>query len=247
MTVMLKIEEILDDIEEWYSEVDEKVEETLNQVYEKVPGHYFGLIGFLIYAFSTFTAVILYLSFDPSYSIFTHWISHLGDGPNGANYVFNLGWIFSSFILFFFQVYEIRKLRKKGIKERYLDLMSMASLSFTGGILFIGIFPLHNFEIHTFFAVIYFAGGFGFTLLYGIIVLTLSDESNTLAFVAFTTATCYILYFLSPVITIYTSQIGITIYFLEWLTLIAMFVMIVMIIIQHFFIERPNKMKNKKK
>ena len=61
MSLSLKIEEVIDDVEEWYAGVDEKVEETLDQVYEKVPGKYFGLIGLLIYAISTFTAVLLYL------------------------------------------------------------------------------------------------------------------------------------------------------------------------------------------
>ena len=246
MTVVLKIEEFLDDIEELYAGVDEKVEETLDQVYEKVPGKYFGLIGLLIYAISTFTAVLLYLSVDPSYSMFTHWISHLGDGPNGANLVFNIGWIVSSFVLFFFQVYEIRTLRKEGVKEWYLDLMSIASLSFTVGILLIGIFPLHTNVLHTIFAIIYFAGGFGFTMLYGIIILTLSDVSNKLAFAAFTTATCYLLYFSSPVISIYTSQIGITIFFLEWLTLLSALLMMVIVIVQHFLIDIIKNLSKKK-
>ena len=245
MTIVLKIEEFLDDIEELYGEVDEKVEETLDQVYKKVPGKYFGLIGLLIYAISTFTAVLLYLSVDPSYSMFTHWISHLGDGPNGANLVFNIGWIVSSFVLFFFQVYEIRTLRKEGVKEWYLDLMSIASLSFTVGILLIGIFPLHTNVLHTIFALVYFAGGFGFTMLYGIIILTLSDVSNKLAFAAFTTAICYLLYFSSPVIAVYTSQIGITIFFLEWLTLLSAFMMMVIIVIQQFLIENIKNLNKK--
>jgi hypothetical protein len=61
MTVALKIEEFIDELEELYEEIDEKVEETLDKVYEKVPGKYFGLVGFLVYAFSTFTAVFLYI------------------------------------------------------------------------------------------------------------------------------------------------------------------------------------------
>ena len=239
MTVALKIEEFLDDVEEWYEEVDEKVEEALDKVYEKVPGKYFGLVGFLVYAFSTFTAVFLYILGDPSYSIFTHWISHLGDGPNGADMIFNIGWIISSFILFFFHVYEIRMLRKESVKERYLDVMSLASLFFAGGILFIGIFPLHNHELHTIVALFYFAGGFGFTLLYGIIILTLSGVSNKLAFSAFISTACYLVYFLSPVITVYTSKLGfpMNFYFFEWLTLIGEFLMMLMILIQQFHIE----------
>jgi len=237
MAVALKIEELIDDIEEWYAEVDQNVEETLDQVYEKVPGKYFGLISFLIYTISTFTAVFLYLSADPSYSIFTHWISHLGDGPNGANHVFNIGWFISSFFLFFFYVYQIRTLRSKKVKEKYLDLLSFTSFSFAIGILLIGIFPLHLTVLHTIVAIIYFIGRFGFALIYGSIVLRLSEVSNKVAFAAFATAACYLLYFLSPIITKYTAQIGITMFFLEWLTLIAEFLMMLMILIQQFHIE----------
>ncbi len=233
MSVILKVEEVLDDIEEWYSEIDEKVEETLDQVYKKIPGKIFGITGLLLYAFSTFTAVILYLLVDPSYSIFTHWISHLGDGPNGANYVFNFGWIISSFILFFFYVNEIRELRNNGVKERYLDLLSLTSLSFALGVLLVGIFPLHTDIIHTAVAVIYFAGGFGFTMIYGIIVLNHSDIPNMLAVSAFMTAFAYLMYFLSPVINNFTINLGIPMnaYFLEWSTLIAEFLFILTITI----------------
>ena len=233
MSVILKVEELLDDIEEWYSEIDEKVEETLDQVYKIIPGKYFGIIGLVLYAFSTLTAVILYLSVDPSYSIFTHWISHLGDGPNGANYIFNYGWIISSFILFFFYIHEIRELRNNGVKERYLDLLSLTSLSFALGVLLVGIFPLHLGTLHTAVAVIYFAGSFGFTMIYGIIVLNHSEIPNMLAFAAFMTAIAYLMYFLSPVINSFSLNLGIPMnaFFLEWSTLIAEFLFILTIAI----------------
>jgi hypothetical protein len=143
----------------------------------------------------------------------------------------------SSFLMFFFYVYEIRILRKKGVKEIYLDLLSLTSFFFAGGVLFIGIFPLHLTVLHTISALFYFAGGFGFMMIYGFIVLKHSEISNTLAFAAFTTAACYLLYFLSPVISVYTSSFGITKYFLEWLTLITKFLMMVIIIIQQFLID----------
>ena len=233
MSVILKVEELLDDIEEWYSEIDEKVEETLDQVYKKIPGRFFGITGLIVYAFSTFTAVILYLSVDPSYSIFTHWISHLGDGPNGANYVFNFGWIISSFILFFFYVHEIRELRDNKVKERYLDLLSLTSLSFALGVLLVGIFPLHLGILHAAVAVIYFAGGFGFTMIYGIIVLNHSKIPNLLALAAFTTAIAYLVYFFSPIINSITLNLGMPMnpFFLEWSTLIAEFLFILTITI----------------
>ena len=233
MSVILKVEEMIDDIEEWYSEIDEKVEETLDQVYKKIPGKFFGIIGLFLYAFSTFTAVILYLSVDPSYSIFTHWISHLGDGPNGANYVFNFGWIISSFVLFFLYVHEIRELRSNGVKERYLDLLSLTSLLFALGVLLVGIFPLHLGVVHTAVAVVYFTGGFGFTIIYGIIVLNHSEIPNMLALAAFITAIAYLMYFLSPVINSFTLNLGIPMnaFFLEWSTLIAEFLFILTITI----------------
>ena len=234
MPIHVKVEEFIDDIEEWYAEVDEKVEETLDKVYEKVPGNYFGLVGLILYSFSTFAAVFLYVSVDPSYSVFTHWISHLGDGPNGANHVFNMGWTLSSFILFFFYVYQIRIFRNKGVKEKYLDLMSLASLCFAVGVLLVGMFPLHLGTLHTIAANFYFIGGFGFIMLYGSIVLSLSDIPNMLSLAAFTTAACYMLYFLSPTITVYTSKIGVTMNFLEWLTLISNLAMM-LVVVKHSF------------
>ena len=238
ITLRKKIEEFVDDVEEWYEEVDDAVEEALDQIYEKVPGRYFGLVGFALYVLSTFISLLIYVSADSSYSIFTHWISHLGDGPSGANNVFNIGWIVSSFFLFFFYVYEIRTLRKKRVKEYYLDVVSLTTLSFAVGILLIGIFPLHLTVLHTIAAMFYFVGRFGFTVIYGYIVIKTSEVPNALAFAAFTTALFYLLYFLSPVITIYTSQIGITRFFLEWLTLLVEFILMVMILMQQFHVTR---------
>ena len=243
MSILIKVEEWLDDVEEWYAEIDDKVEETLDHMYEVIPGKYFGILGLIFYLFSTFTAVFLYLLADPSYSMFTHWISHLGDGPNGSQYVFNFGWITSSFILFFFYVHEIRILREKGVKERYLDLLSLSSLLFASGLLLIGVFPLHLTTLHTIVAVIYFAGGFGFTILYGLIAVSHSEISNSLAFTAFFTAITYLVYFLSPVIDIFTSRLGMPLnpYFLEWSTLLAEFLFIFTITRKHFLVDDPGK------
>ncbi|MBN1802707.1 MAG: hypothetical protein JW891_14440 [Candidatus Lokiarchaeota archaeon] len=70
-----------------------KYNKILNRLYEKIPGIYFGYLGLGILGISVFLALYLYYISDQSYSIFTHWISNLGIGPNGSSLVFNNGFV----------------------------------------------------------------------------------------------------------------------------------------------------------
>ncbi|MFX1275850.1 MAG: DUF998 domain-containing protein [Promethearchaeota archaeon] len=242
MALQVKLTEWFDELEEWIYNIDDKFDGFLDKTYKNIHGMHFGTVGLLIYALSTLIAVLLYLSVDSSYSIFTHWISHLGDGPNGANIVFNIGWIISSGILLFFLVHEIRELRKKGAIELILDTMLLAAVAFSAGLLLVGLFPLHLGIPHTVAATFYFIGGFTYFLLYGIILLTIPVGGKIRSFFAFITVACHLLYFLSPIITIYTVQIGITMNFLEWMVLISE-VSVLLVMLSYYYINKVQERK----
>ena len=240
-----KIELWIDDVGQWYSHVDKKIEDLMDHLYDRVNGKFFGWMGLLTYTMSTFIAVILYLAVDPSYSIFTHWISHLGDGPGGANIAFNLGWIITSGIIFLFLTHEIRIMRDKGVNERILDIMSLAALSFSMGFLLVGLFPLHLTVAHSIAAGFYFYGGFTYFLLYGVILLKIPETGKIRSIFAFITIACHFLYFFSPLITLYTVNIRISMFFLEWTVLLSEVLLIFVMLLTHYIIKfKLRKMDN---
>jgi hypothetical membrane protein len=240
-----KLELWIDDVEEWYYQIDKKVEKLMYHLYDRVSGIYFGWMGLLTYALSTFIAVILYLAADPSYSIFTHWISHLGDGPGGANIAFNLGWILTSGIIFFFLTNEIRILRDKRVNERILDIMSLATLSFSMGFLLVGLFPLHLTVAHSIAAGFYFYGGFTYFLLYGVILLKIPESGKIRSIFAFITIACHFLYFFSPLITLYTANTRISMFFLEWTVLLSEVSLIFVMILNYYITKFKERKMNK--
>jgi len=244
-----KYEHYFNEISDLIDRIDVNIEKFFDNVFKTISGVYFGIIGLIIFTLSTVLSVVIYLSIDPNYSIYTNWISDLGIGPGGAKWIFNIGWMISSLILLFFHTFEIRELKNKGVKNNIIKFMVIFSISLSSGIFLVGFVPLDRGFSHTIAALIYFIGGFGFFSLYGIIILMISRMSKIYSIIAFITALSYILYFLSPVIVPFTSSFGITITFLEWFTLFTELSMMLVIlsnsINEHYLRRRIQREKLK--
>ncbi|MFO8017805.1 MAG: hypothetical protein R6U96_04165 [Promethearchaeia archaeon] len=79
----------------------------LKSLFEKIKPAYFALLTGMCGGLTVLIGSILYMLAEP-FSLFSHWISHLGAGPNGAQYVFMVGLTITSifatiFIIFLFQ------------------------------------------------------------------------------------------------------------------------------------------------
>ena len=225
-----KYERFFNEISDIVDRIDVNVEKFFDHVFKTISGVYFGIFGIMIFTLSTVLSVLIYLSIDPNYSIYTNWISDLGIGPGGAKWIFNIGWMFSSLLLLFFHTFEIRELKNRGVKNNIIKYMVLFSVSLSLGIFSVGFIPFDRGFSHTIAALIYFIGGFGFFSLYGIIILMISRMSKIYSILAFITALSYILFFLSPIIVPFTSSFGITITFLEWFTLFTELSMMLMIV-----------------
>jgi len=127
------------------------------------------VIGALIGFLTAIAAIILYILADPTFSFLTHWVSHLGTGPNGSNIVFNGGMVYSGIISWIYSLYLARYLHKKGALK-FLIIISLGCGIILGiGLLLIGIFPLELiFGIHNVAAGLFFYGGMFSCILYGI-------------------------------------------------------------------------------
>ncbi len=240
---------IVNELSDLVNRIDDNVETFFDNVFKTISGVYFGIIGLLIFTVSTSLSVFIYLLVDPNYSIYSNWISDLGIGPGGANWVFNIGWMVSSIILLFFHTYEIRELKNRGVKNNIIKFMVFFSISLSSGIFLVGLFPLELALSHSIAALIYFTGGFGFFSLYGIIILKISRMPKAYSIIAFVTALSYILFFLSLNIESFSSNLGVSKTFLEWLTLfteLSMMLVIVINSINEAYLKRNIKREKRK-
>ena len=233
-----RIEEKISEVDEWITKFDEKIDNFFEEIYEKIPGYYFGIIGLLLFLSSTFIAVIVYLSVNPTYSIFTNWISDLGTGPSGANIIFNTGWILSSVLILLFHIYQIQKLKEK-IKTQYsivLKFMAISNIAFTFGIFLVGFFPGDfTFIYHVIGATFYFLGGLSFFSLYGTVAIFNKKIPLIYSFIAIFISISYLLFYLTANFPEIFLNVGITVTSMEWLTLFTEASMMLVILIDSFF------------
>jgi len=200
----------------------EKIDDFFNVVYKKIPGSIFGLTGAAISAFTIFTALFLYMTADPTFSFVTHWISNLGAGPNGSNVVFNMGMITTSIFILLFQVYEIRDLKRRSGNRILVKFLLLSSIFSSGGLFFVGVFPLTYEYAHGTAATIYFFGGLMFCTFYAILALLTPGVHKIQAILGFITAGFFGLHLFTSMITAIFTEVdmGVTM-FTEWLTLFA--------------------------
>jgi hypothetical membrane protein len=156
---------------------------------------YIIVIGAFIGFLSAIVAIILYILADPTFSFLTHWVSHLGVGPNGSNVVFNGGMIYSGIICWVYTLYLSGYLHKKGAIN-FLILISLACGVILGvGLLLIGIFPLEIiFGMHNIAAGLFFFGGLFSSIFYGITTYFTPNISKFQSIVGFLVATIFLSY-----------------------------------------------------
>jgi len=149
------------------------------------------LIGFL----TAITAILLYISADPTFSFLTHWVSHLGTGPNGSDIVFNGGMVYSGIISWIYSLYLARYLHKNGAL-RFLIIISLGCGIILGiGLLLIGIFPLELiFGIHNIAAGFFFYGGMFSCIIYGITAYLTPSISKLQSIIGFMIASVFLSY-----------------------------------------------------
>jgi len=246
-----KIEEILSEIDEWIVNFDKKIDNFFEEVYDKIPGYYFGIFGLMVFLSSTITALLVYLSVNPNYSIFTNWISDLGTGPNGSNIIFNTGWILSSGLILLFHIYQIKHIKKK-IHRKYflfLRLMAVSNISFTFGIFLVGVFPENLAIYHLIAATFFFSGGIVFFSFYGILGILNKKIPLSYTFIAIFISLIYILFYLTAHFPEVFTKVGITVTSMEWLTLITEASMMLMILlhslIENYFLKKYEKESEK--
>lgn len=192
----------------------------MDKFYEKVRGSYFALLSSVVFLISLLTASTIYYISDQSFSIITHWVSDLGEGPNFSNYVFNIGEISSGIISILFFIFLSRTLYKENKMRKSLIISFMIAVIASVGLSLAGAFPMYTTPlIHFTAAVICFIGFFISFSIYGYIESLIWDISKIYSLLSYITslviAIFMIIYLLDEVNIIRARELYL---FLEWIS-----------------------------
>ena len=156
---------------------------------------YIVVVGALIGFLTATTAILLYISGDPTFSFFTHWVSHLGVGPNGSDIVFNGGMVYSGIISWIYSLYLARYLHKNGALKILIIISLGCGIILGIGLLLLGVFPLDLiFGIHNIAAGLFFYGGMFSCIIYGITAYFTPSISKLHSIIGFMIATVFLSY-----------------------------------------------------
>jgi len=155
-------------------ELEKKLSNYFLIFFDKIPGYYFGLLTVFFGGISIILSYILYTSIDNSYSIFTHYISDLGIGPNGANLSFAFGLPIMSLMAFFYHLSEIYRSKKLAIYRFLLVPVWLSIISNAIGGILAGIFDI-TFLMHSVAAFLYFTGVILYYLM--LLILTIVEKN----------------------------------------------------------------------
>lgn len=166
-----------------------------NRLYRHAILSHIVVIGALIGFLTAITAIILYVLADPTFSFLTHWVSHLGIGPNGSDIVFNGGMVYSGIISWIYSLYLAGYLHQKGAFKILVVISLGCGIILGIGLLMIGIFPLELlFGIHNVAAGLFFFGGMFSCIVYGITAYLTPGISKLQSIVGFLIASIFLAY-----------------------------------------------------
>lgn len=219
--------------------------EIIDRFYRKINGCYFAFLGVGTSLLCIFIAYLLFIQVDPSFTIFTHFISDLGDGPNFSNVIFSIGVISSSVISLFFYIFLTKFLIERDA-NKVLSLLGLifGLVSCIGSVL-VGIFPSATAPIeHRIGALLSFSGSFFISIFYSCAELTSRDFNKEVAVSGLLIAP-FPITFLLTYLFLHFPGINSTIpIFIEWL---AYFTRMGWVIIQGIYVLRLQLVKREMK
>ena len=94
--------------------------ENLERFYDKFPGSYVAILTVVYALIFNLISIILYN--DPSYSLFTHYISDLGASTSGSVIFWSVNMIISAPLRVLIGLYLLGLLAKRGVNENYIKI-----------------------------------------------------------------------------------------------------------------------------
>jgi len=183
-------------------------------------GIVFGSIAWII-AFCSFAiAIALYITVDPSYSIFTHYLSDLGTGKNFSNVIFFIGLPISVIFQILFYISIGITLRQKRSNLKLIKIAMSAAIIGSINLIMVVRFTsdprnLKFITMHGILGGMHFGGLAIAFLFYGIIELLNPLISNRFTITSFSSAFLYGL-----------NCIFSHVYIIYWLAIVGIFLWI---------------------
>ena len=151
----------------------------------------------------------IYALNDMSFSFLTHYLSHLGGGPQGSGIVFNVGIMISGLLMILFFLNLSAFLRRKGTDTLLIYVSFLPGLVSSIGTFFTGLFPYTTSQdLHNFCAGFFFVGGFAYCILYGIAEWRTKGISKLQASSGFILAFFFLLFLIFSAINSYNPGLA---------------------------------------
>ncbi|NVM17030.1 MAG: DUF998 domain-containing protein [Candidatus Lokiarchaeota archaeon] len=176
---------------------------------KRINRHFLRIISILIPLITIITSASIYAINDASFSFLTHYLSHLGGGPEGAGIVFNVGIMTSGFLMVFFFLNLSAFLRRKKTNTLLIYIAFIPGLLSSIGTFFVGVFPYTvTQELHNFSATFFFMGGFAYCVLYGVSEWITEGISKLQASLGFVVALFFLLFIIFTAINYFNPHLA---------------------------------------
>jgi len=158
------------------------INEALDKFYEKIPGSFWAVFGGIFGLAVIIIASILHSLTEPI-SFFTHFVSHLGWGPNGSETLFRigiavLGCLLAPYIIYLNRMLKIEdeekhsKLRQLAFICSLISLVGLFMVSLWGNI------HQEGFILHLVGAILYFMMAMAFMFFYTLLLVYCGRKSE---------------------------------------------------------------------
>jgi len=193
----------------------------LNKFYEKVPGSYIAYIGFVFAVIFMIISVIMYN--DPTFSIFTHYISDLGASTKASSLFWNINMIISAPLRVLFGLYLLKFLERRGADEKLIKITVYAILIAAIGSIVIALNP-HDISrmFHLIGAFTYFMGVIVIQINISKMELNIKDMPKYLPVVGLIVVVNYALFVSFEILELTSNLFRILACFIEWMALFTL-------------------------
>jgi len=201
--------------------------EKLNSFYEKFPGSYIAYIGFIFSVAFMSTAIVLYN--DPSFTIFTHYISDLGASTKGSALIWNIGMIISAPIRILFGFYLLKFLENRGANKKTIKITAYFMVIAAIGSTVLALNP-HDISrlFHMLGAFVYFIGVVVIQINLSKMELKAENVPEYLPLVGILVVACYVLFLGFEISELISESFKLLACFFEWMAFFSLMAWLVL-------------------
>jgi len=195
--------------------------EKLEKFYERFPGSYVALLTFIFALTFQLISIILYN--DPSYSLFTHYISDLGASTSGSVIFWSISMIISSPLRVLIGLYLLGLLGKRGANEKYIKITAYFIVIGAIGSIIIALNPHDTSRFfHLIGAFTYFIGVVVIQTFFFKMELKAEDIPKYLPFVSILVVVVYFAFLSFEILVLVLDSFRAIACFLEWMAFFAL-------------------------